>query len=167
MDMVGGENIIVWAVTSYALKKFADVALTKIAETIRKSKVTLHATHDEVEDALNHHLREVKNWSSEISFSDLRSPKVTADVFVPLNVYLHPRRRHVSSDEAGQAVSLEGLLNETLKPLPVSSRTSTTPPPPRHLIILGQPGAGKTTSMKHICHRVLHEEKFLGSPVAD
>ena len=153
------------AITSYALKKIADVALTKIAETLRKSKVTLRATKDDVESALGHHLREIKNWSSEISFSDLRNPKATADVFVPLNVFLHPRRRHVSSAEATDAVSLEGLLNETLKPAPVSLHPPANPPPPRHLIILGQPGAGKTTSMKHLCHRVLHEAEFLGDKI--
>jgi hypothetical protein len=124
-----GENTKVEAVTSYVLKKIADVALTKIAETLRKSKITLHTTKDDVESALDHHLREVKNWSSEISFSDLQRPKATAEVFVPLNVFLHPRRRHVSSAEAADAVSLEDLLNETLKPVPASLYSSANPPP--------------------------------------
>jgi len=31
---------------------------------------------------------------------------------------------------------------------------------PRHFILLGQPGAGKTTSMKYLCQLLLHDEQF-------
>ena len=156
------------AITSYLLKKIADVGLTKAAETLRKSKGQLETDADYVESALDYHLREVKNWSSEISFSDLRTPKATANVFVPLNVFLHPPpRRHVSPAEAADTVSLEGLLRETLKPVPASLHPSApvAPSPPKHILILGQPGAGKTTSMKHLCHRVLQEAEFLGDQI--
>ncbi len=140
-------------------------ASSAIANTLKKSKVTLRANKDDVEAALAHHLRGVENWSSEISFADLRNPKVTADVFVPLNVYLHPRRRHVTSSEAAEAVSFEDLLGDTLKPEPLSIRPSVNPPAPKHLIILGQPGAGKTTSTKHLCQRILHEADFLNDQI--
>jgi hypothetical protein len=155
----------VLAVTNYVLKKIADVGIAQAAETLRKSKGKLETKTEDVESALDFHMRAVKNWSSEISFSDLRTAKATSEVFVPLNVFLHPRRRHISRSEALEAVSLEDLLNETLKPVPPSPHPTATPVPPRHLIILGQPGAGKTTSMKHLCHRLLYEAEFLGDRI--
>jgi hypothetical protein len=152
----------VGAVTSYLLKKIADVGLAKAAETLRRSKGKLETDAAGVESALDYHLRDIKNWCGEISFSDLRNPKAIDSVFVPLNVFLHPRRRHVSANEAAGVVSFERLLTETLKPLPAGLNLSTTPLPPKHLIILGQPGAGKTTSMRHVCHQLLHDADFLG-----
>jgi hypothetical protein len=88
VNMAVGEESSVGAVTSYLLKKIADVGLAKAAETLRKSKGKLDTDAGDVESALNYHLRDVKNWSSEISFSDLRNPKATASVYVPLNVFL-------------------------------------------------------------------------------
>lgn len=143
----------------------ADIGLSAIAKILQKSKATLRASNDDVEAALGHHLKGVEHWSSEISFADLRNPKITADVFVPLNVYLHPRRRHIAASEAREAVSLEDLLDDTLKPDLPSLQPSVNPVAPKHLIILGQPGAGKTTSIKHLCHRILHETEFLDGKI--
>jgi GTPase SAR1 family protein len=155
----------VGAITGYPLKKLADLGLEKAKDTLRKSKGKLGATVDDVESALNHHIREVKNWSAEISFSDLRTGKSTSEVFVPLDVFLHPRRRHVSSVEVGEVKPLDALLDDLFTPPspPPISPEPTPPDPPlaRHVIILGQPGAGKTTSMKHLCHRLLNEDAFL------
>jgi predicted NACHT family NTPase len=148
--------------TSYLIKKIADFGFARAIETLRKSKARLESESDDIERALDFHLRNVKNWSSEISFSDLRSAKSTPEVFVPLDVFLHPRRRHVSKSEATETMSLEGLLKHTLTPKRVLPDTPASHLPARHLIILGQPGAGKTTSMKHLCHRLLYEEEFLG-----
>ena len=138
------------AVAGYALKKLADLGLAKAAETLKKSKGKLETDAAAVEAALDYHLRGVKNWCSEISFSDLRTPKATAGVFVPLNIFLHPRRRRITDDDGTNVVSLESVLIETLNgPPPVALTTGLeppsqrlTPPPPRHLLILGQPGAG-------------------------
>ena len=126
-------------------KKSIDVAFTRISETIRKSKAVVQTTTDEVDIALQHHIKIIKNWASEISFADLRNPKSTHDVFLPLDVLLHPRRMRME-DEGAQVLPLERLISNS---------------PSRHIVILGQPGAGKTTSMKHLCYRLLHQERFL------
>ncbi len=127
-------------------KKSIDVAFTRISETIRKSKAAVQTTTDEVDIALQHHIKIIKNWASEISFADLRNPKSTHDVFLPLDVLLHPRRMQME-DEGAQVLPLGATL--------ISNS------PSRHFVILGQPGAGKTTSMKHLCYRLLHQERFL------
>lgn len=103
-------------------------------ETLRKSKGKLETDAGGVESALDYHPRDVKNWAAEISFSDLRNHKATADVFVPLNVFLHPRRRHVSPTEAADTISFDGLLTETIKPVPAGLNPSTALLPAKHLI---------------------------------
>jgi hypothetical protein len=104
----------------------------KVARTIKKSKVLLQSPTTDGEDALNHHIRGVKNWSSEISFADLCDPKSTSDVFVPLDVYLHPRRRHVDPDEISISISHDALLNQTFVPV--------EPQPEKHASQLGTSG---------------------------
>jgi hypothetical protein len=67
-------------------------------------------------------------------------PKSTADVFVPLNIYLLPRRQRVSSDE----------LVDSAPPSTILKNEAVT-----HVVVLGQPGAGKTTAVKHLCQEML------------
>jgi NACHT domain-containing protein len=124
----------------YLLKKVADVILARIAQNLAQSHSRLHASIEDLQTALNYHLRDVKNWSAEISFTDLRAPKATGDVFIPLDVLLSPRRTRLSVEEESALIPLDKIITDSSD---------------NHLIILGQPGAGKTTSMKYICNQLL------------
>lgn len=146
------------AISGYILKKLADHAVLKVTETLKRRNGKLLTDAQAVETALDFHMRNIKNWCSNISFADLRAPKSIAKVFVPLDVFLQPLRRRVSADEPVQAISLEDALANTVENDMLSPSAQSTP---RHLLILGQPGAGKSTSMKHVCHRLLYEEDFL------
>ena len=115
------------AISGYLLKKIADIGLAKAAETLRRSKGRLESDVDGVESALDYHLRHVKNWCGEISFSELRTPKATASAFVSLSVFLHPRRRRVDA-EGADAVSLEDMLTDTFRHSPAGLNPSVTPP---------------------------------------
>lgn len=130
----------------YLLKKVADFVFDHVSTALRQSKAELHASVDDLEVSLDHHLRFVKNWCGEISFADLKAAKATSDVFIPLDLSLSPKRVRASAQEAVDVVPLEQAIED---------------PELSHLIILGQPGAGKTTSMKHICQRLLVESDFL------
>src|ERR1017187_2936158 len=129
----------------YILKKLADVAFANVSAALKTEPSMPTTSPESLEAALQHHIREVKNWSGEISFSDLKSAKRTAEVFVPLDLMLQPRRLRIDSKEQSEIQPLEQVLADTNA----------------HIIILGQPGAGKTTSMKHLCHRLMTDESFL------
>lgn len=130
----------------YLFKKAVDLAFGRLSETLRKTSADLAVTTDDMESALNHHIRDVKNWSSEVSFSDLRSAKQTSDIYIPLDVFVYPRRRRISPNDSIGLVPFEKIFED---------------PHLKHLIVLGHPGAGKTTSMKHLCHRLLFDADFL------
>jgi hypothetical protein len=85
--------------------------------------------------ALNHHLAMLDQWASEISFRDLVKSKRFRDSFVDLDLQLGVHRA------------------SKLHKFKVSDITAR----PANYVILGDPGSGKTTSLKRIASGLLHE----------
>ena len=56
------------------------------------------------------------------------------------NIYLLPRRQRFSDSEELLSAPLSAILGDSAD---------------AHLVILGQPGAGKTTAVKHMCQQML------------
>ena len=103
----------------------------------------LETTQDLLQTAIAEHIAEVNNWSREISFKDLQQPRSISDVFVPLDIFLLPRRNRFSGEEVSRSVPLDDFLGENAE----------------HIVIVGQPGAGKTTCVKHICQELLVSDR--------
>lgn len=115
-------------------------AISSLTHYLSRWNVNVSSSQERLETAIAEHQREVKNWSEEISFKDLLKPKTTTQVFVPLDIYLLPRRQRFSAQEEFPSAPLSSILE---------SEDAT------HLVILGQPGAGKTTAVKHLCQQML------------
>ena len=105
-----------------------------------------------VDKAYSAHLNLVSHWASTVAFKDLRAPKYTLSIHTDLNYLSVPRSHYVDGEtEHGQT-----KIEEVLKSL-----TS-------NLVILGGPGAGKTTTLKIIAASYLNgnwgflEERFQG-----
>lgn len=132
----------------YLLKKVLDVsfdiAKAKAKKLINRKGVKLVATRDEIEDSLELHLRMIKNWSDEVTFKDIKRPKRISDIFIELDLYVYPRRMRIISEEKISNIPLYRIFDEGS----------------HHIVLLGQPGAGKTTSMKYLCQLLLHDEEF-------
>lgn len=132
----------------YLVKKALDasfiVAKEAVRGILREKKVRLTTTRDEIQASLEMHIQSINNWSEEVSFNDLRKAKLTTEVFIPLDLFVYPRRIRIHAHESIQSIPLAKLFAED----------------PRHFILLGQPGAGKTTSMKYLCQLLLHDEQF-------
>lgn len=137
-------NPIAGMLASAGTKKGLDIAYDVVKAVLAKHKSSLLTSEAEIEKALHKHQQVVKKWASQISFRELSAPRKTSDVFVPLDIYLSPRR-----------VWFEG---ETLKSTKLEDAISKAF---GGSIILGQPGAGKTTAAKHICERVFKDSSFL------
>lgn len=114
---------------------------------LKKINLKLETDKQDIEKALNNHLRIVKNWSEEITFKDLKASKRISDIFIPLDLYVYPRR-------------IKFEIEEEIKKIPLLDVIGVEK---NHLAILGQPGAGKTTSMKYICQSIFFDENFYKS----
>src|SRR5208283_2083993 len=123
-------------------------AISALKDYLGRWKVDVTSSQERLQSAINEHQRDVRRWSEEISFKDLLKPRVTSDVFVPLNIYLLPRRQRISPEEQLDSVPLAEILK---------NKAVT------HLTILGQPGAGKTTSVKHLCQEMLTNSEVFPS----
>ncbi len=90
---------------------------------------------------VNEHCLEVKRWSDGVKFRDLEKSKKLGSVYIQLDTFLIPANRHMSSVERERKTPLEEAVlggNE-------------------HCVILGQPGAGKSTSLKKVSELVFGE----------
>lgn len=133
--------------SSYATSLAVDLskqAITSVTSYLKHWRVQVASTQERLEAAIAAHQKEVKCWSEEISFKDLAKPKATSEVFVPLDIYLLPQRQHVNKEERLNSAPLSSILK--------SEKTN-------HLIILGQPGAGKTTALRHLCQEMLTDSE--------
>ena len=124
------------------LKKLLEAGFDAAKHALKRASGVVQTTAEDLELAIGHHLRFVRNWSGEISFTDLKVAKRTTDVFIDLSLWVSPRRIRMNSTEVIESVPLQSLLD---------NRNS-------HIVLLGQPGAGKTTSMKRLCQLLLGED---------
>lgn len=131
-------------IKEYILKKVLEGAFEGARKLLQESGRKMLSGRDDIEASIDYHMKDLESWSSEVSFNDLQRTRHTADIYVDLDLYLQPRRLHLHPSEIAQRVPFKSIL-DTVK---------------YHLILLGQPGAGKTTSMKQLCHLILHDQDF-------
>jgi len=125
--------------------EFGRQALHALEQIVARWNISLSSSEDGINAAIASHQLEVRHWSEEISFKDLLRPKQTEEVFVPLDIYLLPRKQRFASYEQTPSAPLSSVLEGDSV---------------AHLVILGQPGAGKTTAVKHLCQQMLSDSKL-------
>lgn len=91
---------------------------------------------------IRNHTEEIRKWASGVKFLDLDKRRTLSSIYVQLDTFLIPAKRQFSRTEREKTIELEKAVLNTLE----------------HCVILGQPGAGKTTSMKKVCEVVLKEK---------
>lgn len=92
---------------------------------------------------IQQHISGIERWANIINFSDLDKKKTLGSVYIQLDTFLLPAKRHISILERNSTIALEKAVLDGQD----------------HCIILGQPGAGKTTSLKKICDIIIKEKK--------
>lgn len=102
---------------------------------IEEIKVDLEYDRDKSLENLIKHLKVAKEWSGFVAFKDLKGQKRLNDIYIELDTYLMPIGRHFDDSERGNVIPIQDAIFSNQ----------------RHVIVLGQPGAGKTTSMKKLC----------------
>jgi hypothetical protein len=131
-------------IIEYVVKKALDEIYGAAKRLLNDKDEKLISDTSGVEAAIRDHLQLVSSWSEEVSFLDLKRARLTKEIFIQPYLYVMPRRRRVQPDETLESISLKEIVNDDA----------------RHCVLLGQPGAGKTTSMKHLCQALFLDEEF-------
>jgi Cdc6-like AAA superfamily ATPase len=126
------------------LKKLIDLAISATGRILRESGSKLLSVSKDVEGSIAYHLKEVETWSSMVSFRDLKKAKFTTDVFINLDLFVYPKRVRIHPEEQIDSIPLKNIFDHS----------------PSHFVLFGQPGMGKTTSMKYLCQLLLHDENY-------
>ncbi len=106
---------------------------------------SIQSTERDFVYALKSHSIFARNWSKEIMFRGIDKTKRVKEVYIDLDYYFTPiSQQH--ERESRTTINLFDTLNEN-----------------SNYIILGQPGAGKTTTLKRICANIIDNKDFLST----
>lgn len=134
----------------YLFKKALDLAFERARIYLAEAQSSLLSNPTTVEAALDLHLNTVRRWSEEVQIADSKAAKRTRSIYVHLDAFVYPRRMRVEPTERIESISLDAALEHSKE----------------HIVLLGQPGAGKSTSMKYVSQRLLTDENFLADRAA-
>ncbi|MDR6760770.1 hypothetical protein J2Y38_000968 [Flavobacterium sp. 2755] len=127
------------------LKESAKEIFKYASSFLKKNLGKLISKEKDIQDSLIEHVQKTKNWSSEITFKDLKASKDVQQTYIELDMYVYPRK-------------IRMYENENIQTIPLNKIFTTSK---NHFAILGQPGAGKTTSMKYLCQSIFFSENSI------
>lgn len=130
-------------ITKTIVSSIVKEGISAIKKALENHKVELIVHQEDLENAIYQHNDFIINTTKFISFKELKGNKSLKDTYIDLDIQLEPRRQKFP-DENDIRQNIETILLENKDK--------------NHLIILGGPGAGKTTTVKHICQLILTTE---------
>ncbi|WP_421799995.1 NACHT domain-containing protein [Haliscomenobacter sp.] len=119
------------------------IFLEKILENIDKLQSTIKKITISTklfDESISNHEKEVEAWASTINFKDSNGSKLLSNVYIDLDYYVTPARL-IDTESKRAIINIDKLLEVT----------------PGNIVIFGQAGAGKTTTIKKIIQKSLKE----------
>jgi len=123
------------------MSKLVEILLSEtiksIFDYVKKMDLSKFLKKDILEPNLNNHINEIYNWSKQVQLFGMTESLSTIDNTIKLNLNTIPRSFRSLIKETKQTDEIELIESEN------------------NYIILGDPGSGKTTTLKRICQNVL------------
>ncbi|MHB1015539.1 MAG: NACHT domain-containing protein [Desulfurivibrionaceae bacterium] len=125
-----------------ALDSVIDYSKKKLTSPAQKE--VLEFDYKNINESIENHIASLNVWANEISFRDLKKAKYLHNIYIPLDIYVYPRRIRIDMEENIEKKPIEQIFEKETK----------------HCVLIGQPGAGKTTSIKYLCSKIMNDETF-------
>jgi hypothetical protein len=120
------------------LKKLVSEGITEIKKILIPKKISLKFSKEDLVNSIFQHNEFIKNSTKFISFKHLKGNKYLSQQYIDLDIELQPKRYKSRNDKSIKK-NITRIIKDT----------------DGHLVILGGPGAGKTTTIRRICQKIL------------
>jgi predicted NACHT family NTPase len=117
-------------------------ATEAMLKVIQKHKFQLIVTKEDLESALNTHIIYAYNWSKNIKFKELLKAKNTNSLYIDLDVQLSAKSNKAKKSPVEESYTIYEIINQC----------------DSQIVMLGDPGAGKTTTTKNLCQKLICED---------
>jgi len=125
------------------LGQLVSEAFNGVKRLLKTKGVELVVSKDALEDTIRDHINYIQNKISFITFRELRGNRLLSDLYIEIDIELQ-RRRYRDYSRKYEKFIIEQLVNRKIK-------LDDKP----HIVLLGGPGAGKTTTVQNVCRRLL------------
>ncbi|WP_437531983.1 TIR domain-containing protein [Sorangium sp. So ce726] len=115
----------------------------RYASLLGQRALDLGPSIQEVRSTLMKDLDKTARWAQQVNFLDARKSRDLEHIYIHLDVFLYPRRIRATREEIISKIPFEQLLTHTTN----------------HVALLGQPGAGKTTSIKRLFLTLIRQSR--------
>ena len=129
-----GESIFIKGVVPAIVKE----SIGRFFEWMKKEKITPVQSKEDYSSQLSGHLIEILRWSERIQMFGMTKPKDTSKDTIPLNISTTLKKLSAKFLDTSEEISEMEIVTD-----------------PDNYIIMGEPGAGKSTTLKRIARLVL------------
>lgn len=124
-------------IVSKLIDKAIDLVLSK---AMKEKDFSIKIDKTRIEESLTFHMSNIQSWSADISLPGLSELKTVKQTFFEIDLALTRRKWNLTSNPS-KNINVSEILTQNA-----------------NCIVLGDPGSGKTTTLKYLCQKLLFDD---------